>query len=121
MKHSYPYYPHLDVIGGVSLFLFEALAEMAKSGTKAFLSTGRHRRNCRLRPGRHTPLWNELAGEIRPYLRKYGDQVNLGRLLGLPRQRIHTYFVKRTQIPDAERALQFLAWLIAVRQGRRPS
>jgi len=121
MKYSYPYYPHIDAIGGVSLLLFEALLEMAKSGSKAFLSAGRHGRRCRLRPGCHTPLWNELSREIRPYLRRYGDQVNLGRLLGLPRQRIHSYFVKRTRIPDAERTLQFLAWLIAVRQGRRPS
>ena len=65
-------------------------------------------------------MWNELAQAIRPYLRRYGDQVKLGRLLGLPRQRIHTYFIKRTQMPDAERTLQFIVWLNLVQQGRKP-
>jgi hypothetical protein len=121
MDYPHPFPPQIRPVADMSVLLFEALAAMAKHRRKAFLSTGRHRRGCRLSPGRETPLWNELAGEIRPHLRKYGDQVNLGRLLGLPRQQIHAYFINRTRMPDAERTLQFLAWLNAVRAGRRPS
>ena len=74
-----------------------------------------------LRPGQHTPLWNELRRQLQPHLRKYGQQVKLGRLVGLPRQRINAYVTRGTQMPDAERTLQLTAWLLATRQGRPPS
>ena len=47
--------------------------------------------------------------------------MNLGRLLGLDRQTINAYFIARTRMPDAERALQLLTWLMAVRKGLPPS
>lgn len=72
-----------------------------------------------LRPGKHTPLWNELRAQLRPHLYKRGQQANLGRLLGLPRQRINAFVTGGGQMPDAERTLQLLAWLMAVRDGRR--
>src|SRR5688572_3351396 len=34
-----------------------------------------------LRPGKQTPFWNQLRAELRPQLRRYGQQVNLGRML----------------------------------------
>ena len=74
-----------------------------------------------LRPGRQTPLWNELRRQLRPHLTRYGEQANLARLLGLPRQRVQAFMTRGSQMPDAERTLQLLAWLSAVRQGRRPS
>ena len=74
-----------------------------------------------LRPGKNTPLWNELRAQLRPHLHKRGQQVNLGRMLDLPRQRINAFVTGGGQMPDAERTLQLLAWLMAVRQGRRPA
>ena len=74
-----------------------------------------------LRPGAQTPLWNQLRAQLRPQLRRYSQQVNLGRMLGLPRQRINSFVTGGGQMPDAERTLQLLVWLVAVRQGRRPS
>ena len=73
-----------------------------------------------LRPGKATPLWNELRAQLRPHLRKYGEQANLGRLLGLPRQRVNAFLTGGHQMPDAERTLQLLVWLAAVRDGTRP-
>lgn len=73
-----------------------------------------------LRPGKQTPLWNQLRAQLRPHLRRYGQQVNLGRMLGLPRQRINAFVTGGGRMPDAERTLQLLVWLVAARQGRRP-
>ncbi len=98
-----------------------AAVEMAKHSTKAYrLGRRRARGGATLRPGKNTPLWNELRVQLRPELRKYGQQVNLGRMLGLPRQRINSFVTAGKQMPDAERTLQLLAWLMAVRQGKRP-
>ena len=66
-------------------------------------------------------MWNELRRQLRPFLKEYGRQVNLGRLLGLPRQRINAFVTGGGEMPDAERTLQLLAWLVAVRKGSRPS
>jgi hypothetical protein len=96
--------------------------ELLRQSSRAFrIERPRIRRGATLRPGKRTPLWNELRALLRPELRKYGEQVNLGRLLGLPRQRINAYVTSGKQMPDAERTLQLLAWLIAVRKKRRPS
>jgi hypothetical protein len=98
--------------------------EMARQASKVF-RIEQKRRTRRgggtLRPGKETPLWNELRTQLRPHLKKYGNQANLGRLLGLPRQRVNAFVTGGGQMPDAERTLQLIAWLIAVRQGRRPS
>jgi hypothetical protein len=96
--------------------------ELLRQSSRAFrIERQRIRRGATLRPGKDTPLWNELRTLLRPRLRKYGEQANLGRLLGLPRQRINAYVTSRKQMPDAERTLQLLAWLIAVRNNQRPS
>jgi hypothetical protein len=101
--------------------IVEAAKEMARSSRGAF-RINRHgaRAGVTLRPGRETPLWNQLRAELRPYVVKYGDQANLARVLGLPRQRVNDFVTGGGTMPDAERTLQLLAWLMAARHGRRP-
>ena len=88
---------------------------------RALRAARRPRTGATLRPGKETPLWNALVAEVRPLLRRYGTQASLGRLLGLDRQTIHACFVTRTRMPDAERTLQVLTWLIAFRKNESPS
>lgn len=71
-----------------------------------------------LRPGPATPLWNALVKEVRKELRRRGDKVRLGRLLGLPRQRVHDFLVGRGRMPDAERTLLLMEWLVIARRHR---
>ena len=102
--------------------IFEAAVEMAKQSHKAYRIARRPGPvGATLRPGKNTPLWNELRAQLRPHLHKRGQQVNLGRMLDLPRQRINAFVTGGGQMPDAERTLQLLAWQMAVRQGRRPA
>lgn len=100
-----------------------AAEEMVAHLDKAFrIEKKRSRRGGKtLRPGPNTPLWNELRRQLRPHLKKYGQQANLGRLLGLPRQRVNAFVTGGGEMPDAERTLQLLAWIMAVRRGPRPS
>ena len=100
----------------------EAAVLMAKQTSKAFrIASLPAKYGETLRPGKDTPLWNELRSQLRPHLTHYGDQANLGRLLGLPRQQINAFATGGGRMPDAERTLQLLAWLIAVNQGGRPA
>lgn len=69
-----------------------------------------------LRPGRNTPFWNALRAELRPFLRRYGTQARLGRVLGLPRQRVNEFVTRGGTMPDAERTLQLVAWLVAAKR-----
>ena len=114
-------------VPGLPIDLILALEAMADNMVvrlnKAF-RVEKQRRGSRgktLRPGQNTPMWNELRRQLRPFLKEYGRQVNLGRLLGLPRQRINAFVTRGGEMPDAERTLQLLAWLIAVRKGAPPS
>lgn len=116
-------HPQLQLPAALGGLIHAAAAEMAKQTPKAFRIEQRRRPakgGKTLRPGKETPLWNELRAQLRPYLQQYGNQVNLGRMLGLPRQRINAFVTGGVQMPDAERTLQLLAWLMAVRRGRRP-
>ena len=114
--------PVIDLPYELTRLIRFAAREMARQSAKAFrIEPKRSRTGKTLRPGRDTPLWNELRRQLRPHLQKYGYQVNLGRLLGLPRQRINAFVTGGGEMPDAERTLQLLAWLVAVRQGKRPS
>lgn len=116
--------PSLEVPAKLAEVIFVASFEMAKRAAKAYRIEARkrgRRGGGTLRPGKETPLWNELRRQLRPHLRVYGSQVNLGRLLGLPRQRINAFVTGGGEMPDAERTLQLLAWLMAVRRGRPPS
>ena len=111
----------LELPAKLGELILMAAVEMARQSRKAFQIEGRPGRGGTLRPGKETPLWNELRAQLRPYLVKYGHQANLGRLLGLPRQRVNAFVTGGGQMPDAERTLQLLAWLMAVRQGDRPA
>ena len=71
-----------------------------------------------MRPGAETPLWNALVKEVRAELRRRGDKVRLGRLLGLPRQRVHDFLVGHGRMPDAERTLLLMEWLVIARKHR---
>jgi len=77
----------------------------------------RPRRGSTLRPGDDTPLWNAVVEKVRPYLAKRGAKANLARVLEVPRQRVHDYFVTDTQMPDAERMIHVLLWLAARESG----
>lgn len=119
-----PFPRGLDVPYGIAQAIYFVAAEMAKQTPQAFrVARGRASMAAgkTLRPGKDTPLWNELRGQLRPHLKKRGQQANLGRLLGLPRQRINQFVTGGGQMPDAERTLQLLAWLVAVKQQRRPA
>ena len=120
---SYPHPIPLGLILPAELgeLILEAAASMAHHSHRAFRIDRRPGRGVTLRPGKETPLWNELRAQLRPHLRKYGHQANLGRLLGLPRQRVNAFVTGGGQMPDAERTLQLLAWLMAVRHGRHPA
>jgi hypothetical protein len=116
------YAPRFEIPGDLVKVILAAAVEMAKQSPKAFrIARRRSKGGATLRPGKDTPLWNELRAQVRPHLLIYGQQVNLGRLLGLPRQRINAFVTGGGQMPDAERTLQLLAWLMAVRRGKRPS
>lgn len=65
-----------------------------------------------LRPGRETPLWNEMKERLRFHTMKHGAKAVLARDLGLPRQRIHQFLKEGSAMPDAERTLLLLNWLI---------
>jgi len=82
--------------------------------------TGRRipKRGLALLPGPDTPLWNELARQVAPLLRKRGSKVHLARILGISKQRLHICLKSRTGALDAERTLLLLAWLAARREGR---
>lgn len=78
----------------------------------------RPRRGTTLRPGPDTVLWNALVERITPLLVGHGSKAHLARVLSVPRQRIHDYFVARTQMPDAERVLHLLGWLATQGQAK---
>ncbi|AOS45475.1 hypothetical protein Verru16b_02556 [Lacunisphaera limnophila] len=112
-----------DPGGGPIGALLTAALVMAQEAPKAFRIEAKRRTRRgggTLRPGAGTPLWNELKRRLRPHLRKYGKQANLGRLLGLPRQRVNAYVTGGGEMPDAERTLQLLVWLVLVERGKPP-
>ena len=114
--------PRLNAPFTLDLLLIEAAQEIAKQRNKAFRLAKRPEGAGRtLRPGKETPLWNGLVAELAPHLAKYGAQSQLARLLGLDRQAIHSFVKGHTRMPDAERTLQLIAWLYAVRDDKPPS
>jgi len=93
----------------------DGLAYVAREITRAAAAkaSGRksRKRGGTLRPGENMPLWNALVLAVKPLLKKRGEKIKLGRIIGVPPQRIHEYFVARTASPDAERTLMILWWL----------
>lgn len=96
--------------------LGEAAVEAGRRAAETRQKERRRRRGATLRPGPETVLWNTLVDQVQPLLGEHGAKANLARVLSVPRQRIHDYFVARTQMPDAERLLHLLGWL-AVREA----
>lgn len=116
-------HPKADIPVALLDLLVAASVVMAHESIKAFRIEPRRRTRQgggTLRPGNETPLWNELRRQLRPHLRRYGRQANLARLLGLPRQRVNAFVTGGGEMPDAERTLQLLAWLMTVQRGRMP-
>lgn len=98
--------------------LFAAALKLADHSSRAFRflrAPGPGRGT--LRPGKETPLWNEVRAQLRPLLRKRGQQSVLARMLGLPRQRINAFVTGGGEMPDAERTLQLIIWIELRRRG----
>jgi hypothetical protein len=104
-------HPHLAPTGWLADALVDAVLHLAASTAHLSLySRAQTQRSRTLRPGAETPLWNELARQLRPHLRVYGNQAKLGRILGVPRQRVHEWLKSGHQLPDAERTLRLILW-----------
>lgn len=101
----------------VTTLLEEAAARVLDEREKRRFRN-RRRVGATLRPGKDTPLWNDLRKAVRFATGRRGDQAMLGRILGLPRQRVNSYLTSGKQMPDAERTLLLLGWLSAKRAGR---
>ncbi len=85
--------------------------EQAQRSAQRRREARRPRRGSTLRPGDETPLWNAVVAKVRPHLNARGAKANLARVLEVPRQRVHDYFVTGSQMPDAERMIHVLLWL----------
>jgi hypothetical protein len=110
----------LKIAGGLILALYEVALLSARhheAGARKG-SARRPQKGLTLHPRQATPIWNELVVQARPWLRQRGQQAHLGRLLGVPRQRIHACLIARKACLDTERALLLLCWITARRQGR---
>jgi hypothetical protein len=96
----------------------EAAVKSIQLARQTVVQARRPRRGATLRPGRDTPLWNELAAAAQAQFTRHGDQARLARVLGLPRQRVQDLLRTRRHLPDAERTLLLLVWLQARHEGR---
>jgi hypothetical protein len=110
----------LALVADLLILLTGAARETAVSAVKHYRARGRKPIGATLRPGPDTPLWNEFAKLAAGQLQRYGDKARLARILGVPRQRVHEYFVAHTACPDTERALRLLVWLLEVPESGRP-
>lgn len=110
--------PQLEIPTTLAIALMEAAVETARVAMRTLPRSRPKRRGQTLRPGPGTPLWNELAEAVRGQLTRYGEKARLGRILGLPRQRVNDLLKAKRHLPDAERTLLLLAWLQTRQQGR---
>jgi hypothetical protein len=115
MSNIAPFPKALELPLRLGELIVEAAEAMAEHAAKAAGAARRRRGGRTLRPGLDTPLWNEVRLQLRPLLQKHGDQARLARALGLPRQRVSD-FLAGGAMPDAERTLQLLAWMIAAQR-----
>jgi hypothetical protein len=111
---------NLRVVTAPVELLTLAARESARRLARTYHEATRPRIGATLRPGRDTPLWNALVAEIRPLLKRRGEQAILARLLALPRQRVHEFVVRRGRMPDAERTLLLMEWLATRRRRKTP-
>ena len=100
----------LDVVADLVWMSVEKAAEAARTCRASSVPRGGVRQV--LHPGPDTPLWNSLVERMQPHLAKWGTKAVLARELEVPRQRVNDYFVARTRMPDGERMLRVLTWLI---------
>ncbi|HEY5550963.1 MAG TPA: hypothetical protein VIK52_03685 [Opitutaceae bacterium] len=112
---------HVNLIPDLVTTLLEEAAANVLEARAARKFRNRRRIGATLRPGKDTPLWNDLRKAVRASVRKYGDQAKLARVLGLPRQRVNSFLTGGKQMPDAERTLLMLGWLASIRDGRSMS
>jgi hypothetical protein len=110
--------PQMVLPAELSVTLLDAAIKTMKATARITKDRRRGRRGQTLKPGIDTPLWNELSRAVRIRLQRYGEKARLGRLLGLPRQRVHELLMSRRHLPDAERTLLLLVWLHAREEGR---
>ncbi len=101
----------------LSVALMEAAVHSIRLAAQAAPTRRRTSIGQTLKPGPHSPLWNQLAAAVRAELTRYGEKARLARVLGLPRQRVHELLKSRRHLPDAERTLLLLAWLHARHRG----
>lgn len=92
--------------------------EAANAATR--LAARRRKSATTLRPGAATPLWNAFAADLAAEIRVFGHQARLARVLGVSRQTLNAWLTGHSRMPDAERTLQLLAWLLAKRAGQEP-
>ena len=57
-------------------------------------------------------MWNEIRQRLRHHLEPRGAKTVLAREIGLPRQRLNEFLREGSAMPDAERTLMLVAWLI---------
>ncbi len=108
----------LELPAALAVSLMEAAAKSIRASLQDSRRARRPRRGETLKPGADTPLWNELAAAVSAELATgYGRKARLGRVLGLPRQRVNDFLRTRRYLPDAERALWLLVWLQLRRKG----
>jgi hypothetical protein len=112
-----PFPRQLDISLELAVALMEAAVKSARQAAKSAYRHRRPRVGETLKPGVDTPLWNELSRAVETRLTRYGEKARLGRVLGLPRQRVHEILRARRHLPDAERTLLLLAWLHARNSG----
>jgi len=103
----------VEMIVGLLTELGALAVEYAQRANQRRKDARRPRKGATLRPGDETPLWSVVVEKVRPHLRVRGAKANLARVLEVPRQRVHDYFVAGTQMPDAERMIHVLLWLAA--------
>ncbi len=116
--------PAMDAIDRLSGF--RALMELLEISEREIRRTAARSKRSRsrtglgevLHPGPDTPLWLALAREVESQLTRRGEKVNLARELGISRQRLHVLIKARTALPDAERTLMLVSWLLKRRAGR---
>jgi len=101
----------LEVVMRILGELGALAVEHAQRASQRRKEARRPRKGATLRPGEETPLWSAVVEQMRPHLRVRGAKTSLARVLEVPRQRVHDYFVAGTKMPDAERMIHILLWL----------
>lgn len=113
-----PIHPKLDLPFAVADMLVLLAQSFAAAAAAELPRRKRPLRGGTLRPGPATPMWNALSSLARSQLKIHGEKARLGRVLGVPPQRVHEYLMAKSSMPDAERTLLFLHWVAQRKIGR---